>query len=75
MVAGDMTATVERRTEVDGAAGVAGQALRFPNPPYPLKNREGEAKPLPLLDCVTLVRLLGPRRPDRHCIIIGAAVF
>ncbi len=38
------------------------------------KKEEGEAKPLPLADCVTLVRLLGPRRPDRHC-IIGAAVF
>jgi hypothetical protein len=31
MVAGDMTATVERRTEVDGAAGLAGQALQFLN--------------------------------------------
>jgi hypothetical protein len=74
MVARDMTATVERRTEVDGAAGVAGQALRFPNPLYPPKNGEGEATPLPLADCVTFGRLLVPRRPDRHW-LIRAAVF
>ena len=67
-------ATVEHRTEVDGAEGVESQALQFPDPLYPPYTGEGEAKPLPLADYVTLVRLLAPRRPDRHC-IIGVAAF
>ena len=67
-------ATLERRTEVDGAEGVESQALQFPDPLYPPYTGEGEAKPLPLADCVTLGRLLVLRRTDRHC-LIGVAVF
>ena len=48
--------------------------VKASDPRYPPSNREGEAKPLPLADCVTLVRLSGPH-PLTATVSRGAAIF